>query len=171
MKKLVRFLLVILGSLVLGGFTVRASEGMEITGNILLEITQEAMLMAEPDEQSEVIATLAAGTPVFSVEDSDGIWIKISYQELSGYTHLQNVRIYGSEELDQEFEQQATQNVLLINELEYIAAQKKQKTTWTIVIAVLVVAIFAVSIASAVLKNIHEMDKRRNSTLKRRKRR
>lgn len=152
----------------LGGFTARASEETGIAGNVLLETVQDALLYTEQDEQSDVVTTLPAGTPVFSVEDSEGIWIKVSYQEYSGYTLLQNVQAYRSEELEQEFEQQAEQNVLLINELEYMETQKKQKTTWTVIIAVLVVAIFAVSIASAVLKNIHEMDKKRETVRNRR---
>lgn len=168
MKKLVRFILVILGVFMLGGFTARASEETGIAGNVLLETVQDALLYTEQDEQSDVVTTLPAGTPVFSVEDSEGIWIKVSYQEYSGYTLLQNVQTYHSQELEQEFEQQAEQNVLLINELEYMETQKKQKTTWTVIIAVLVVAIFAVSIASAVLKNIHEMDKKRETVRKRR---
>lgn len=151
-------------------FSVQASEEPVIAGNVLLETVQDALLLAEPDEQSDVVTNLPAGTPVFSVESSEGTWIKVSYQEYSGYTLLQNVQTYHSEELEQEFEQQAEQNVLLINELEYMETQKKQKTTWTVIIAVLVVAIFAVSIASAVLKNIHEMDKKREIVRKRRNR-
>lgn len=160
MKRIVRLILIIVGALYIGNFQVRAEEETKITANILLEITQEAMLMSEPDEQSDVIGILSAGTPVFSIEDSEGAWIKISYQELIGYTSLQNVRKYGSEELKQEFKELVDENTLFVNELQYIETQKKHKTIWTIVIIVLVITIFAVSIVSAVLKNIHEMDKR-----------
>lgn len=132
----------------------------EAETNMLVQVLEDISLYEAPNEESEVIGTLSAGDPAICVEQAVDGWIKISYQELAGYTRVENVKLPNDEELNQEFEQIANQNALLINELEYTELQKKQKTTWGIIIGVLVVAIFAVGIASAMMKNIHDREQR-----------
>lgn len=132
----------------------------EAETNMLVQVLEDISMYEAPNEESEVIGTLSAGDPAICVEQEMDGWIKISYQELAGYTRVENVKLPNDEELNQEFEQIANQNALLINELEYTELQKKQKTTWGIIIGVLVVAIFAVGIASAMMKNIHDREQK-----------
>lgn len=137
----------------LGTMTVAATQSTEIDANILLEITQDTQLYEQPDTQAAVVGTLEKGTPVFSVEASKENWCKVSYQELSGYVPISTIRIYNSEELEQELKQAGESNKLLFEEIEYVKTQKQEKIMWGSVIVVLVAAMFTVGIASAVLKN------------------
>lgn len=146
--------------LLLGNVQVHAEEQM-MKANTLLEVVEETELVEDIEDRTSVIGTLQAGTPVISVEDERNGWIKVSYREMTGYISTLNVSKYGDAELDQEFEQLANQNKLMMNELEYVALQKKQEMTWGIITGVLVIALFAVGIATAVVKNIHEIDKKR----------
>ena len=63
--------------------------------------------------------------------------------------------------LEDEFEAIEQANRLLITELQYVEKQKKEKLIWGIVIAVLVVAIFAVGIVSGALKNMEQKKRKR----------
>lgn len=151
------------------GWNVEAAQGGRIEANVLLDVMHEANVYEEMDINSDVIATLSPGTPIFSKEASQGEWILINYQDVTGYVQIENVCIYGDEELDAEFEQIASLNELLVNELEYIDLQKRQKTTWTLIIVALVIAIFVVTIVSAVMKNVHKIEKKEKTGKKRRK--
>ena len=175
MKKKIKMLMTIIAICLMGCMQVSAQE---IDANVLLQLTQDVKLYENPDESSTVVGELKAGTPVISGEKNEDSWIRISYQELSGYTKLENVQILtddtlnqnqaadntvsdenqtaDNDTLDQEFERIANENELLINELEYDKAQRRQKMIWGTVIAVLVVAIFAAGIISAVKKNKRE---------------
>lgn len=157
MRKKIMMFLIILGIWLMGSILVSAAEAEK---NILVEVIQDADLFEEPSEESVILGKLSEGMPAICSEEAVDGWIKISYQELSGYTKVENVRMPNDEELNQEFEQIANQNALLINELEYTELQKKQKTTWGIIIGVLVVAFFAVGIASAMMKNIHDREQK-----------
>lgn len=169
MKKRISSVLFALFVLLLAGRNVEAAQGGSIEANVLLDVMQEANVYEEMDTNSAVKTTLSPGTPIFSKEASQGEWIQISYQDVIGYVQIENVCIYGDEELEAEFEQIASLNELLINELEYTDLQKKQKTTWTLIIVALVIAIFAVGIVSAVMKNVHDMEKQGKLGKKRKK--
>lgn len=175
MKRKIKILMTIIAICLMGCIQVLAEE---IDANVLLQLTQDVKLYESPDENSEVVGELSAGTPVISGEKNADGWIKVSYQELTGYTKFETVQVVydttlkqnetadstaidnsqaaDTTALDQEFEQIANQNALIINELEYDKSQRRQKTIWGIVIAVLVVAIFAAGIISAVKKNKKE---------------
>ncbi|MCI7791473.1 MAG: SH3 domain-containing protein [Lachnospiraceae bacterium] len=157
MRKKIGMLMMALSIWIMGTMLVVAAEAET---NMLVQVLEDISLYEDPNEESEVIGTLSAGDPAICVEKAVDGWIKISYQELAGYTRVENVKLPNDEELNQEFEQIANQNALLINELEYTELQKKQKTTWGIIIGVLVVAIFAVGIASAMMKNIHDREQK-----------
>lgn len=157
MRKKIGMLMMALSIWIIGTMLVVAAEAET---NMLVQVLEDISMYEAPNEESEVIGTLSAGDPAICVEQEMDGWIKISYQELAGYTRVENVKLPNDEELNQEFEQIANQNALLINELEYTELQKKQKTTWGIIIGVLVVAIFAVGIASAMMKNIHDREQK-----------
>lgn len=172
MRKRIKTFLIIIAICLMGCMQVSAEE---IDANILLQLTQDVKLYESPDENSAVVGELPAGTPVISGEKNADGWIKISYQELTGYTKLDTVQVVydamlnqnetadntvtddnqavDTAALDQEFEQIANQNALIINELEYDKNQERQKIIWGTIIALLVVAIFAAGIISAVKKN------------------
>ncbi len=157
MRKKIGILMMALGIWLMGTMLVAAAEAET---NMMVQVIEDISLHEAPNEEAKVIGTLSAGDPAICVEQAKDGWIKISYQELSGYTRVENVKLPNDEELNQEFEQIANQNAMLINELEYTELQKKQKTTWGIIIGALVVAIFAVGIASAMMKNIHDREQK-----------
>lgn len=165
MKRKIKILMTIIAICLMGCIQVSAAE---IDANVLLQLTQDVKLYESPDENSEVVGELSAGTPVISGEKNADGWIKVSYQELIGYTKIETVQVVydttlkqnqtadstaDTAALDKEFEQIANQNALIINELEYDKSQRRQKTIWGTIIAVLVVAVFATGIISAVKKN------------------
>lgn len=164
MRKKIMMFLTILGIWLMGSMLVSAAEAEE---NMLIEVIQDINLFETPSEESTIMGNISAGTPAICAEKASNGWIKISYQELSGYTKVENVRMPNDEELNQEFEQIANQNALLISELEYTELQKNQKTTWGIIIVALVIGIFAVGITSAMMKNIHDREQRNRNIRKR----
>ena len=135
----------------------QASESI-IAANTLMELTDQADVYEQENGQGTVLTTLEAGTPVISVEDinmsGDGdSWCKISYQDITGYIQLKQLKKFVAEDVAEEFDSIANTNKLVFEEKEFEDTQSSQKLIWGIVIAALVVAIFAVGIVSAVYKN------------------
>lgn len=129
---------------------VSASE-TRVEADALLRLLQDTTLMEEADEASAPVAELLEGTTVISVEASADGWIKVQYQGKTGYIPLNSGGLRDNEGLDEEFEQLANEYRLIFEVIEYKQTQSRQNLIWGIVIAALVVAVFAVGIASAVM--------------------
>lgn len=153
MKKMGNYIWCLCVMLLLWGIQVKASEAELIGANILLEVTESACIYEETSEQSNVVATIEAGTPIISTAVQDGVWIEVTYQQVKGFIEVKSVKVFGQDGLEDEFEQIEQANRLLITELRYVEKQATEKIIWGVVIAVLVVAIFTVGIVSGVLKN------------------
>lgn len=139
--------------LVLAG-TLRVSAAEEDLGaGLLLKLLQDTTLLAEPDENAAPVGDLAEGATVISAEAASGGWIKVSYQDMTGYIPVAQSGLWTDEELDAEFEQIANEDRLMFEVIEYEKSQDRQELIWGIVIAALVVAVFAVGIASVALKD------------------
>ena len=147
----------------------------EIARNTLLEISQEAEVYEQENGQGKVLMTLDVGTPVISAEDINvsgegDSWCLISYQDVTGYIQLKQLKQYAAEDIAKEYESISNTNKLVFEEVEYNKTQKKQKIIWGCIIAGLVIAIFAVGIVSAVRTNTSRGTKRKHSGKGRRRR-
>lgn len=131
----------------------------EIAANVLLSLTQDTVLMEEADSNSNPVGELSAGTPVISTEAAADGWIKIMYQDMTGYIPLSSIGVQADEELNAEFEQISNENRLVFDVVEHEKEQGRQKLIWGVVIGVLVAAIFIVGIVSAVRANRKKSDR------------
>lgn len=131
---------------------VSASE-TGIAANILLSLMQDTTLMEEASETSNPVGTLQAGTPVISLEAAADNWVKVMYQDLSGYVPVSAVRIQDTAALDAEFEEISNEYRLVFEVIEYQNTQKKQNLMWGGVIVVLVAAVFMAGIVSVIDSN------------------
>lgn len=153
-------MLLMLGLLVAVPFKAHAAEEV-ITAKTLMEISEAAEVYAESGGQGDVLVTLEAGTPVISAEDIDMSgtgeeWCQITYQDYTGYIQVKQLKQFIADDVEEQLDSVANNNQMVFEEIEYIKKQDNQKLIWGIVIAALIIAIFAVGIASAVLKNKKE---------------
>lgn len=137
--------------------SVYASESI-IAANTLMELSEQADVYEQENGQGVVLTTLEAGTPVISAEDINMAgtgeeWCKISYQDTTGYVQLKHLKQFIAEDVEEQFDNISNTNKLVFEEVEYEKTQGNQKLVWGIVIAALVIAIFAVGIVSAAYKN------------------
>lgn len=84
---------------VLLGLPVYAADLEKITGNMVLETSTEAELYESASGQSGVITTLEAGTIVFTTEDAQDHWCRISAGGYSGYIKVEQLKTMGDKDL------------------------------------------------------------------------
>ena len=94
---------VFLTFLYVNSLRVFASEA-EVAANVLLTLTQDTILMEEASADSNTVGELTAGTPVISVEAAANGWVKVMYQDITGYIPLSSIGIEVNAELSAEFE-------------------------------------------------------------------
>ena len=140
--------------------SVYATESI-IAANTLMEISEQADVYEQANGQGTVLATLEVGTPVISAEDinmsgTGEEWCKVSYQNITGYIQLKQLKQFIADDVEEQFDKVSNMNKLVFEEIEYEKSQNSQKLVWGIVIAALVIAIFAVGIVSAVYRNKNE---------------
>lgn len=163
--KAVRGFAIILALLftVSGVLTANASEEQETTIkiNTLQEIQAATQVYESADETAASLGTLEAGTPVIVMEEPQGEWCKVKYQEMEGYVPLASLTGYGDgAAIEKEFNKEQDNTRRAIDELEVEKQQKKQMIIWGCIIGALVIAIFAVGIVSAIRKNKREKAQR-----------
>lgn len=151
--------------IMLAPMCVHASESI-IAANTLMELSEQADVYEQESGQGVVLTTLEAGTPVISAEDINMAgtgeeWCKISYQDTTGYIQLKHLKQFIAEDVEEQFDNISNTNKLVFEEVEYEKTQSNQKLVWGIVIAALVIAIFAVGIVSTVYMNKDEKKTRR----------
>ena len=122
----------------------------------LQQTVQETEIKQEPNDDSDTLASLAAGTAVIVYGESQDLWSKVEYREIEGYIKSEALEMYAaeySEELEQEFRVVEEEMLRTADEYELMQKEKHTATIWGTVIAVLVIAIFAVGIVSALKQN------------------
>lgn len=151
MKKRICIWALLLSLLIMPRIQTEAAESIA-----LLETTESVEMMDEANG-SEIVAVLEAGTPVlYGGEERDG-WTKITYLDMEGYVLTSTLKTYGdTEALDNEFADVQGNHELLFDEIVRVEKEEHQSMIWGIVIAGLVVAIFAVSIVSGIKKTKEE---------------
>ncbi len=153
---------------VMMGFGVQAAEDMQKTQpeevaeqvrfvkDTVWEVTDDVTVREEPDSKSKSIGKLKVGTPVVVSEDEKDGWCKVRNQAVEGYVQtsdLQIVNAANAEALKQEFGVNDEFGSMVLEEYDYQKKQKRTSLIWGVVIGVLVIAIFAVGIVSAIHSN------------------
>lgn len=150
MKKKLTFLLTMIVMILETSMICFAAE---LEPDSLYQLTQDAQIYEQPDENSNVVAELPAGTGVICISSND-MWTEIKYQDIQGYVSTDNLKLYGDvTALDQEFQEVQNENDLRYGRMEAYISQQKSEKIWGSVIVVLIIAIFAVGIVSTVKRN------------------
>lgn len=117
----------------------------EITGNMLLETSVNADLHEEASDESKVVASLEAGTVVFTTENAKNNWCKISAGENTGYIKVEYLKTIGDQNLiNQEFEQSMNDNHKIYDEIQQLEEQKSQTEVRENLVLVLIIVVLAV---------------------------
>ncbi len=129
---------------------VKANEAVVGT---LQQTVQETEIKKEPDNASDTLEKLSEGCAVVVYGEPEDSWSKVEYHGITGYIKSETLEMYGaeySEEMEQEFQTVEEEMTRKADEYELMQKEKRTATIWGTVIAVLVIAIFAVGIVSAI---------------------
>lgn len=120
----------------------------EIKGNMVLEASAQADLYEEPSDESKVVISLEAGTAVFTLENAENNWCRISAGGYTGYIKVENLKTVGNQDLiNQEFEQNRNYNHMLYDEIGQREEQENRtKMRGGIILGLTVTALVAGSI-------------------------
>ncbi len=117
----------------------------EITANMVLETSTQADLHEEASEESNVVISLDAGTVVFTTENAENNWCKISVGEKTGYIKTEYLKTLGDLDLiNQEFEQSMNDNHKMYDEIQQLEEQKSQAKMRENIIIGLAIVVLAV---------------------------
>lgn len=126
---------------------VHAAGLKEITANMVLETSTQADLHEEASEESNVVASLEAGTVVFTTENAENNWCKISVGENTGYIKVEYLKTLGDQDLiNQEFEESMNDNHKMYDEIQQLEEQKSQAEMRENIIIGLAIVVLAVGI-------------------------
>lgn len=137
------------------GISVQASEE-QFTAGTVWGVARDTEVKETADIAAKTVGELEEGAAVILAEDTADGWCKVQNQSVTGYIPIEALQIYQageSKELTQEFAEQEQLSITGIEDYEQIAKEKKTATIWGVVIGLIVVAIFAVGIISALKEN------------------
>ncbi len=170
----------ILFLIVMSAFTISAAETILYKANTLQETANTTQVMEEAEDTAAVVGTLEAGTPVIVIEDCTGEWCKIRYQGLKGYIHTEALAGFGEhiqmeketqtevqkttgndfeEAIRLEFEEMEAANHRGLDEYEHNRKNRIHAIIFGSIMVLIVVAMFATGIVSAIRKNHARLDK------------
>lgn len=131
---------------------VYAADLDEIIGNMVLETSTQAELYKTASDQAEVVASLEAGTAVFTTEKAENNWCRISAGEYTGYIKVECLKTIGDRDLiDQELEQNMSYDHRNYDEAQQLEDQKNREKIIGKATLVLVAAVF---VAGGILTGI-----------------
>lgn len=132
------------------------AEEETIPANRLVRLTEDTDIKDTADDNAATVGSLSAGTGVISLEKSSDGWVNIKYQDIQGYVRISAVTTEPESGLDAEFDEISNHVMLLFETYQYAISRKKQRFIWGTVIVLIVIAMFAVGIVSAVVKGKKE---------------
>ncbi len=120
--------------------------------NQLMVAEQDVDMKAEPDAKSQTLMTYKKGDLVFSTGETADGWYLVMYQDKTGYVKKEALSIQelDVEGLDAEMALYEQEVKLVVETVEIYHAESRRSKIWGGVIIILVAAIFAVGIFSAV---------------------
>lgn len=139
------------------GVSVQASEIDSSAAMTLQQTMKDTEIKEEPESGAETLSELEKGTAVIVYGEPQDSWSQVEYQGVKGYVESNVLESYSAiedaDELDEEFEAVEEETRRIIDEHELAQKSRKKAVFWGIVIAILVVGIFAVGIISALKKD------------------
>lgn len=127
--------------------SVCAADLAEIKLNMIFETNASADLYEDASEKSGVVTSLEAGTVVFTTENAENNWCKISAGEYIGYIQIEYLKTLGAQDLiNQEFEQSMTDNHRLYDEMQQEEEREAKSEIWELLIPLLIIAVCVVVI-------------------------
>lgn len=137
--------------------SVQAAEADNSGAMTLQQTTKDAEIKEAPDSSAETLSDLEKGTAVIVYGEPQDSWSQVEYQGVKGYIESNALEAYSAiddvEELDQEFEAVEEETIRIIDEHELVQKSKRTSIIWGVIIAVLILGIFAVGIVSALKKD------------------
>lgn len=139
------------------GASVQASEIDSSAAMTLQQTMKDTEIKEEPDSGAETLSELEKGTAVIVYGEPQDSWSQVEYQGVKGYIESNVLESYSAiedaDELDEEFEAVEEETRRIIDEHELAQKSKRKAIVWGIIIAILIVGIFAVGIISALKKD------------------
>ena len=91
------------------------------------------------------MASIQAGTAVFTLENAEHNWCRISAGGYTGYIKVECLKTVGDQDLkNQEFEQNMSYNHMLYDEIEQLEEQETRTKIWEgIVLGLILIAFVA----------------------------
>jgi uncharacterized protein YgiM (DUF1202 family) len=154
-RKMINVLLVALLFTFVNPINVNASEET-VGANRVLKLQAETNIMDRADTNGKILGTAQTDSTVISVEEASGGWIKVKYQDIEGYIQLDRINFEPESGLDAEFDEVSNDVMQLFETYQYAISRKNQRVIWGTVIVLIVIAMFAVGIVSAVVKGKKE---------------
>lgn len=130
----------------------------------LMEAVEAVDVLKQPDENASVIVSYNQGEPMLVTGESNSGWYRVTFQGEDGYVRGDSVKEAAQvveeavEALDAELDAIQQENKIIIEEVERVREEVKHSKNWTVVIAVLIVAIFAVGIYSTIRANCKDKE-------------
>ena len=140
--------------------SVKAQEEQFTVGTVW-GVTKDTEVKETADTTAETVGEVETGAAVLILEDEADGWCKVQNQSLTGYIPIESLQTYQAgdvDEMTQEFTEHEQVSTTGMEEYDQAIKEKKTATVWGIAIGVLIVAIFAVGIISA-LKGDKEKEK------------
>lgn len=136
-------------------------QAAETAGAMTLQQTvKDTQIKESPEADAKTLREIEEGTAVIVYGDPQDSWSQVEYDGVSGYIESGALEYYmvegGEEELGQEFAEVQEETVRTVEESELTQKSKRTSAIWGGVIAVLVAAIFAVGVVSAIKKDKEE---------------
>lgn len=126
----------------------------------LQKTVKDAEIKESPEEDAKTLREVEEGTGVIVYGEPQDSWSRVEYDGVSGYMKSSALEAYMAdneeEELEEEFEEVSEETVRTVEESELIRKSKRTSAIWGGVIAILVAAIFAVGVVSAIKKDKEE---------------
>ncbi|MCM1262415.1 MAG: SH3 domain-containing protein [Butyrivibrio sp.] len=147
MRKLLTMSVVGIIMLLIMQFPVCAANLDEIKSNMIFETNAPADLHEEASEESDIVTALEAGTVVFTTENAENNWCRISAGEHTGYIQIGYLKTLGDQDLiNQEFEQSMNDNHRIYDEVQQAEEQRNKSEIWEILIPILIIAVCVAAI-------------------------
>lgn len=133
---------------------IHAQEDGSILQGELMMTTVQTEGREKPEAEAAVLVEFAAGSQVMVIGQSDG-WYEVFYQGKTVYVEASVLAASDAvdmQALEEEMQKTAEQDTAFIESLEMQRKALSRSRVWQIVIVVLIAAIFAVGVISAVKK-------------------
>lgn len=119
----------------------------------LYKLEEKTDVKEQADIEAETIISLEEGTPVLVIEEENG-WVKIRYQDFSGYVQKELLGSYASQsDIDKEFDDIEETFDNIYKEIDSLQRKKVQEVLWFIIIIILIVMVIALGAVRLARRN------------------